>query len=195
MNWSTIQDGIKAWFEDSTGLTAYWMNQVRPAYAPKAVGVLQIISTAKVDVDAATYDYSATQPENEEMVPSVSGYRLITVSCMVVSRDQNAGQDALEYLELARVSLNRPSLKDALKTAGLAISWTSQAILPRDVLIDNRYESRAVMDVIFRAVQFIEFIDAADTDDYIARTEVSSDLDGVVDPDVEWDDEIIGIPV
>lgn len=195
MNWLTIQNGIKAWFENSTGLTAYWRNQKQPAYAPKAVGILQIISTSKVDLDAMDYNYSALQPANEEMVPSVAGYRLITVSCMVVSRDQSAGQDAVEYLELARASLNRPSLKDALKAAGLAISWTSQSIIPRDVLVDNRMESRAIMDIVFRAVQYIEFTDAADTDDYIARTEVSSALEGVTDADVEWDDEIIGIPV
>jgi hypothetical protein len=195
MDWSTIQDGIKDWFEGATGLTAYWMNQARPAYAPKALGVLQIISTSKVDVDAMDYNYSVTQPTNEEMVPSVSGYRLITVSCMVVSRDQNASQDAINYLELARTGLNRPSLNDALKAAGLTITWTSQSIVPRDVLVDNRYESRAVMDIIFRAVQFVEYTDTADTEDYIARTEVSSDLGGVDDPDVEWDNEIIGIPV
>lgn len=195
MNWSTIQDGIKAWFEDSTGLTAYWRNQKQPAYAAKALGILQIINTSKVDVDAIDYNYSALQATNEEMVPSVSGYRLITVSCMVVSRDQSAGEDAIEYLELARASLNRPSLKNALAEAGLLVSWTSQSITPHDVLVDGRMESRAIMDVVFRAVQYIEFTDAADTDDYIARTEVSSELEGVTDADVEWDDEIIGIPV
>ena len=195
MNWSTIQNGIKAWFEDSTGLTAYWMNQARPAYTNKPLGVLQIISTSKVDVDALDYNYSALQPTNEEMVPSVFGYRLITVSCMVVSRNQNAGSDAIHYLELARTGLNRPSLKDAMIAAGLRVSWSSHSITPRDVLVDGRWESRAIMDVTFRAVQYVEFTDAADTDDYIQRAEVSSDFEGVTDPDVEWDDEIIGIPV
>lgn len=194
MNWTTLQNGIKAWFEGATGLSAYWMNQSRPAYTPKALGVLQIISTSKVDVDALDYNYSALQAAGEEMVPSVSGYRLITVSCMVVSRDQTAAADAVQYLELARASLNRPSLKDALAEAGLQISWTSQSIMPRDVLVDNRYESRAVMDIVFRAVQYIEFTETADTAEYIERTEVSTTIDGVPEA-IEWVDEIIGIPV
>lgn len=192
MNWSTIQNGIKDWAEDATGLTAVWMNQARPI-TTKPFVILQIISTSKEGLDYYEYEFTDASPD-DYLLPTIHGYRLLTVQVTVVSRNQNAGYDAINYLELARTRLNRPVLQTALRAAGLEINWTSQAILMRDVVFDNRWESRCVMDIVFRAVQTDAFTDSADQESFIERAEVSSDIDGADDA-IELDDEIIGIPV
>jgi len=192
MNWSTIQSGVKAWAEGTTGLTAYWRNQQVPAFTPKPFILLQIIATSKVDVDSLDYVYDNTQPPTEEMVPTLSGYRKITVAMTVVSRDQTANFDAINYLELARAGLNQPQYSETLTNAGLALVWTSQGISLQDAIVDNRYESRAAMDIIFRAVQYIQYKNPNDTNGYITQTEVSSDVDGVAESS-QMDNEIIGI--
>lgn len=191
MDWSTIQNAIKEWAEDSTSLEAVWMNQARPM-SQKPFIVLQITSTSKEGVDSVDYEYVATPTTHLE--PVILGYRLINVQVMAISRNQNAGQDAIQYLELARTRLNRPVLKEALRQAGLAINWTSHAILVQDVIFQNRYESRAVLDVTFRTTQVDSFTDEADNEQYIERAEVSSEL-GNANDSLDLVDEIIGIPV
>lgn len=187
MNWSTIQDAIKDWLEDTTGLTTVWMNQARPITTKPFITV-QLISNVIENQDMLDFTLNGTVLE-----PKVEGHRLLTYQIMAISRNQNAGYDANNYLELARTALNKPVIFDALRAANLLVNNIG-AILIRDQVFDNRYESRAILEVQFRAVQEVDYTDVADNMNYIERAEVSSDL-GNADDNLDLVDEIIGVPI
>lgn len=188
MDWAAIETAIEAWVENATGLMAVWMNSARPM-STKPYIVLQITSTSIEGIDYVDYAFDAGPPEH--LSPSINGYRLINVQVSCISRNQNPGLDALNYLEIARTKLHQPTIREALKAAGLAINWDSAIILVRDTKFDNRMESRAIFDVQFRAVQMIDLSpDPSSDESFIDQIELSSDIEDV-DPDLNLTDELI----
>lgn len=189
MDWSAIQSAIQTWAENSTGLTAVWMNQPRPMTAKPYV-VLQIISSSIEGIDYVDYTYSTTP--TDRLIPSVNGYRLINVQVSCISRNQSAGYDAMPYLELARAKLHLPTSLAVLKDADLAVNWNSAIIQVRDTKFDNRIESRAILDIQFRAIENLDLSTDADQDEsYIEQISLSSDYEDITDPNLELTDEII----
>jgi len=198
MDWSSIRTGIKGWFAGATGLPVVWMNEARPM-TTKPMGILQIISTSAFGPDIIQNTYIDTNPVGtpptiigQEIVTSVHGLRKITVSCMVVSRDQTSNHDALYYLEQARGQLYRPSLLALLKTANLSVLNMNNAIKISDGIFQDRYESKAVLDITFSTAENLTFDDVQDNSTYIDTISLSSELENPDDEQLELDNAIIG---
>jgi len=190
MNWATLQDGLKAWFAAGSGLQVFWMNDQGPMN-DRPYGTLQIISTRTIAEDEMNYEFS-TIPDPDGLIPIVSGYRLMTVTCQIITRNQSGNNIALTYLEKARTSLRLPRLRSALATAGLAVVETHPTVM-LDGVFDKRWESRASFDVVFGMVQNIAYTDEAG-EDWIEQTEISSDLEPTDDSSsLELDEELFGI--
>lgn len=89
-----------------------------------------------------------------EIANNVTGYREMTLSCQVLVRDTASGEptsDAKYYMSIAQSSLQLPTVRSALRTAGIAVIDRG-SILDISAEIEDEIESRAQMDVRLRIV-------------------------------------------
>lgn len=96
----------------------------------------------------------------------VAGMRQITLSVQVY------GAEALNKVSQLQTSLEKPSVLGTLRTYGIAFV-RAEAVNDTATALDNRFESRAQMDVI------LSVVDNDDDDiDYISNVEVVNQVDG-----------------
>lgn len=95
----------------------------------------------------------------------VAGMRQITLSVQVY------GAEALNKVSELQTSLEKPSVLGTLRSYGIAFV-RAEAVNDTSTALDNRFESRAQMDVI------LSVVDNDDDDiDYIANVEVANLVD------------------
>lgn len=191
MNWTTVQDAIKTWFSNGTGLTVVWFNQPRPRM-DKPMGLLQILSVTSYGTDNIEFNVNVSGDPGVDYVPTVRGQRSLVVTCQVYSRDQSANLDAINYLERARAYSRLPNTRETLLAAGVTL-WNIGDTVVMDALFDKRIESRASFDVTFGIAENIEFSNSADSNSWIERVEMSGDFEPEDGPD--FTDEIFGVPI
>ncbi len=187
MNWQDFQDAIVAWIENSLGIKAIWMNQARQNI-PKPFVTLQIISMRSIGEDEVRYETELLNDPGHEEVPTVAGLRQITIRVIAYSRDQRAGLDGVFFIEKARSSLWRPTIKTALQTAGIGYV-SDQPLISQDASFDQRYESICAMDVTFNVAY--NLTNAEDETGYIDKAEMTSDITGLAS-ELQIDHEIFG---
>lgn len=188
-DWASIEAGLESWFETVTGLRLEWRNDRGAGkMSPKPRAFAQIISVVQEGGNELIYDFDGGQPAAEEMVPTVFGKRLVTVSFMVHNRSQKPTEDARFYLEKARNATRLPSAQQILTDAGIALVSNGPLTI-LDSVFDKRWESRASFDIIVRVLDCVTYTDEGIS--YIDKAVVSSDIDGVPD-ELEFDDEEFG---
>ena len=181
MNWSNLRTGLSSWVTSVTGIPAVWLHTSDfNKWTGKARVVLSISSPVSVGLrDEISYTEDTGLPDpGEELLVSVVGRRMYTVSFLVEIFDQRADYDALHYTEILRIAFWSEGFNSAIFPLGLA---------PCSVLMEQRldadYERRvfsaAQLDVCCNAIA--SFTDAPNT--YIEFVEAESDfLDPNGDP-------------
>jgi hypothetical protein len=176
VNLTTYRTAIKTWVEaQGSGLTAQWRD---------AAGAWQGKAFARLHLGAGVDWIVWTQDEDldpgVDMVPTVQGCREMTLSILVRSRNQD--YTAMGYLEKIRSSIHKPSVKTALRTAGLAVA-TAEAITDLEGWSDDRTESVASLDVHLNMVENEE--DALEVDGYVETASVGSNFVDEAEAEVE----------
>jgi hypothetical protein len=149
MNLSTYRTAIKTWVEAQAAIPAQWRDAAG-GWQSKAFALLHLQGSQGKGVDWLAWSQDTDLDPGEDLVPTVQGCRALTLSILVKSRNQD--YTAMGYLEKLRASLVKPSVKAALRTAGLAFS-TVEAVADLDGWYDDRTESVASLDVHFNAVE------------------------------------------
>lgn len=166
-------------------LEAVWQHEQRP-WVGKARALLRMHTTRSRGVDQVKWDQDVTLPAGADMVPTVFGVRELTLSILVETRDQTAAGDAQVHLERLRTSLRLPTVQAAFRAAGLAFA-ASVPVVNLDEVVQNRMESRAVLDVFFNAIaELTEPTSSADS--YVEKVETSADFDTGDGTGPSWDD-------
>lgn len=193
MNFATAQTALVTWVLDYSGLTAVWANEARPM-TDKPFVVLQILRSGEYGNYERKYIYNVG---TQKMEPTVSQERDLTLNVQVISRNQTANNNALFYLDKLKLSLGLESVQIALSNAGLNL-FRRESTIVLDAIFQNRSESRASFDVIFGYKAVTEFGDAEATE-YIDTVEISSEIENeagdLLDEDVQFDEDIFGVPV
>lgn len=186
MNWTTIQNALKAWATAGSGLAAIWENEPRLWVGQERV-VLAMRSFRAIGVDEQRYQYDSGADPGEEMQPIIAGVRSFVLQVRVESRNQSPTKHAAYFLELLQTSLAKPSQKAALNAAGCPYARTLTSGTVADIESDGRMVSVGVMDLEFNAATNVT--DTSEVTGYIDTVEVSSVAPG----DVEgFDDEAFG---
>jgi hypothetical protein len=105
-----------------------------------------------------------------DYVTYLVGARDINVNVQVFSRSHLPTENARNFLEKARTALRKPKFESQLKGAGLALLET-HPIVELDFSFDQRRESRAAFDVVFRS-QEVER-DVPESDGFFDRVELA----------------------
>jgi hypothetical protein len=165
MDWATIKPGLLAWVAVMTGLTSaktskpmvYWRDQPE-AHRPPVYALLQTYATGSKGSDGvrytATKDDGTPAEEGDEvsyLVPETFGNRLFTLSVEFRSLDQQHANRADVYAERLRNRIVWPRSVAMLKALNLAFV---RAAPTQDIsgLVDDRQESRCVLDIRFGTV-------------------------------------------
>ena len=190
MDFKAYDDAAIAWVQTQIPGVSAQVKNMRGGWRGKVRCRLNFMSSRDLGVDELRYEQDTDLPAGEDFVPTVSGNRQLTLSLLLQSRDQRAECTARWHLEKLRTSLRKPSVKTALRAAGLAYT-TAESVVQLDRHVDDRWESQASLDIHFNAV-----VNERDTDEagsYVDKASIAATLtapDGVTD--VGWTEETFG---
>lgn len=175
IDWTTLQGALTTWASTYSGLDAVWSGEP-DGWEPKAFVWLDIANVEALGVDVLAYLQDTDADEGEDMVPMVSGNRIVTVAVAVISRDQTPNETARHYLEMLRTSLRLESVKVALRAAGCAFVDAS-ATEVRDEVFEDRKESRGAFSLRIATVVNTVFRDPSDASSFIETLQGTVTLD------------------
>lgn len=178
MNWATLQDAIKDWFATWTGLVVVWENEPRPTILRhQGFGILAVTTIQNVGQD---FVQTSEGSDPNDLLPTVVGQRIFTVSCRVVSRSHTPNLTGKHFLERARSSLKLPSVLTAFQEAEIAVVSCSPTV-EIAAKWDDRMESVASFELTLATVSTL-----ADSEDLgtIGTIELSSTIEGAEFTDV-----------
>lgn len=180
MDFAALETAIETWFRVATGLDqVVWENRARIALArDRAFGILSAPDmVASVGQDYVQLD---SVDGDGNLVPNVAGQRTFSVLCKVLNRSQLPNGTGRYFLELARISLKKPTVLEHFQANGIAIVSCGKTT-NFDAPFDERVESVAAFTLTLAAA-----VNASDTPvGTIETIEVSSTVqntDGTVFP-------------
>lgn len=155
IDWPGIHHALKSCFEQSTGLPFVWENEAHE-FLQAPYGVLNIGQSS-----APWRDDVYTVFEDVEPITYLIGARDITLTVQVFSRSHLPHENARHYLEKARTALRKPATAKLLKGAGLILLET-HPLVELDFSFDQRKESRAAFEVVFRTQEIERDVPSSD---------------------------------
>lgn len=185
MDLVTIRAALKTWAAAQMAIPAIWRDEPED-YIEIPRAKLHIISSNGVGEDELRYAYDEGADPGEDFQPTVAGARVFTLSVLVESDDQ-VTETARKYLEKLRTSLQKPSVKEAFKTAGFAYNQAEAVIDPPRPMYDEYIESVSSLDILFNTVS-----NETDTDEVGSFVEKATVTGHLYDPggvDITWIDD------
>lgn len=141
---------VLQFLKDATGIDWIWAAQgeVRPEYP---YGTIDYLSEQTVGQEHRRYTQNTDLPAGEDLEAEIIEQRVIVMSLNVFSRlDPSSHHDthAMSYMDAVRKGVLRPSLREALREAGMVPSQVTTAQhIPE--LVNGKYLSRAQCDIRF----------------------------------------------
>lgn len=115
-----------------------------------ALVLLRWIGEASAGVDSTHYDFAEADDPLEEMTPTTTGNRVLTLQVDVEVHDQRPGVNAHALASRARTRVSAPSTIAALEALDLAVA-TVEALVTTDYELDGHFVSRRSFDVRLHA--------------------------------------------
>ncbi|MCA9508967.1 MAG: hypothetical protein KC505_11150 [Myxococcales bacterium] len=143
--WPGLQITLEHVFKSATGIPFVWDNDPIKVME-KPYGVLSLGQCITVGRDYSSYDFADKDPAIDTI-----GYRELTISIQIFSRQARGEQSARALIERARLCLASPVYKDELRSAGLVFVET-HPVTDVNFSFQNRLENRSIFEVVFRLV-------------------------------------------
>lgn len=144
IDWNAVQLALWTWVDGVDSGTVIWAEQNAPI-PDGAFATLRLASLVQVGQDF-TAPPVETGPGTDVFESDITGNREFTLEV------QTFGADAFGRAEAIRSSLQRVSVLDALRAAGI-VFVDRLGITNVTALDGNRQEERAAVDILFRAAQ------------------------------------------
>jgi hypothetical protein len=190
MDWATYQAAIEAWVRGQlgSGVDVGWRDEAE-GWLGKTRARLSVTGSESLGVDEVRWNLDGTRSPGDDFVPTVSGLRNFVLSVLVETRDQRPSGAARFYLEKLRTSLHKPKARAALLAAGLAFQ-TATTVQNVDVTLDDRVESRAILDIRFGAA--VNETDTTEADSYVDKAKIAATLETPAGGDAGWPEKTFG---
>jgi len=173
MDWKTIQTVLCTVFGnmlEDTVKTVVPLEGARP-FVDGPIGLIHVTGCASRGVDETRIVEAPGLPSGEELLPSQTGNRIVTVQFRAEHIEQCDTGNARNAVERARTRIRRPSSRAALLAASLSVVTIGPMVdLTYD--FDGRRRSAAAADFVFNAI--VDERDEAIT--FIEHVELSTDL-------------------
>ncbi len=115
-----------------------------------ALVLLRWVGEASVGVDSTHYTFAEADDPLDEMTPTTTGNRVLTLQVDVEVHDQRPGVNAHAVASRARTRLAWPSTIAALEDLDLAVA-TVEGLVTTDYEVDGHFVSRRSFDVRLHA--------------------------------------------
>ena len=135
IDFETVEKALWTWVSGESGLETIWDEPNAPR--PKTPYALLGLVSPPVKYGSKDDLRSAGGDDFE-----ITGQRSVAYSVKVL------GRDAVSYVTDLQMSLEKPSVQEALRAAGLAV-WEEGDVLDISELLETGFEERANMDVVF----------------------------------------------
>lgn len=145
MNWQLIQTVLERVFSEAIQIPFVWDDEPR-SMIPRPCGLLSLGQSITIGRDAGGYTFS-----NSDITLDIYGHREVTVTVQVFSRQARGEKSSRALIEKARLSLANPIYRDELRSVGL-VFVENHPIADLNEIFQNRKESRAAFDVVFRVL-------------------------------------------
>lgn len=201
VEWRVIKDALRSWFSDATDLETIWGDQSAPQAAYPYATITNIGGGPN----------NLGVRESEEWLPDGTlryvGQRELVLSCQIhvggePTETHDPDEDSRNRMDAAISSLVVPEVIEQFRQAGLALRDRTQpqAI---NVLVGTEWISRQTAEFRFGFVSVVSAettpglalgsTPALDAVGYFDKVEISSDLEGLQDPNsgLELDEEIL----
>lgn len=165
IDFAPIRKAIYTWIKTELDVVAIWEQQSEQRPPRPYVSMKLIVGPVKTGHDDLRQDTSGSF--------SVQGLRVLTLSLNVY------GQDAMSLMSRLQTSTEKPSVQEELRKEGIAFI-RAEGIQDLTVALDNRFETRAQMDVLFH-IKDIESDSALTTIDDVEVTEQIHDETVIID--------------
>lgn len=142
-NWSELQTNLKSVFSKATHIPFQWDDEPR-CMLPRPLGLLSLGQSITIGKDCSGYTF-----RDSDITLDIYGYRELTITVQVVSRQSHSELSARALIEKARLSLANPIYRDELRTVGLVFVET-HPVADLNFSFQNRTEPRSAFDVVFR---------------------------------------------
>ncbi|HEV7717121.1 MAG TPA: hypothetical protein VGO53_16100 [Steroidobacteraceae bacterium] len=174
---------LRAWLAARVDRTVMWMDQP-DRYLPDDYLILGVLDIAKRGQDGVRY---ALDVGTGKLVPTVVGQREFTLRVEARAWSQELSQTAGSMLLPLQAALCMPAAEQLFNALNIGLIG-SGPVHTVDVIVDERAQSRAVMDIRFATS--IQLTDANDAQDYIASVEYVATLSGGGSGDTAIDDSV-----
>lgn len=188
MTYADAVDLIKAWTLAGTGLTLSVMeNEPRPFTDP--AWVLLSVAAGPEPVGVDRLDYIDTTPPTGLLTEVIYGARMLTMTVAVESQSQVPADSAVAFLARLQARVWLPSVRAVLGDLAFVDMGPLRVADYQDPN-DDRWISRAEMDVRFTYAIEEHAADGIDPTPAIASAVVSTNYGGAVPAALEMDEEI-----
>jgi hypothetical protein len=136
IDWETVERALWTWASEEVELETIWDRPNAPR--PETPYVLLGLLSAPIK-HGSKDDLRGTGTEDEF---EITGQRSVVYSVKVI------GKNAIPYCTDLQISLEKPSVQEALRVAGLAV-WNIGDVENIATLLETGFEERANMDVTF----------------------------------------------
>jgi hypothetical protein len=203
MDWQTILEGVRTIVARATGLPdrlgadgltyvrkVEWVNKTTAArWASGSLVDLELGVVTIEHNDETRYEFvDAPDPEDARLIPTVSGFRVFTVSIRPCVDSQEHDTSAVSAIAgKIRTRLRRQDYTEAMKAAGFSLVDIGPTVnADFEEPQSSRMWSCAILDVTFRCVEWDRADGEDDAGDFINEVHsadaVLVDLDGTEKP-------------
>lgn len=149
MSWAAIQDGLRIWVRDATGLAddhVIWADQNGPRPAPPFAD-LRIGSTIPLGAtDEVSDSTDLGRPAGQEVELRATSVQEFHVTIRLFTDETLDDNAALSLLGTARLTLALPTKRAALAEAGLTV-FDRGEVQNLTALKDTVFEGRAMLEI------------------------------------------------
>lgn len=150
LNWTTIESALQAWLSSATATPVVWehANAPDPATPFATLLVARVAPGAGERADSAT---NLSNPAGQEVEETAVVPLELSVTARAYAAPTSGAGTARELLVNALGALFFPSRREALRVAGLVVSFVGD-VVDETAQVGSTWQSRAAMDVRFRCV-------------------------------------------
>lgn len=187
MDFAAYKAAIETWVAAQSGLTVQWQDE-SGGWQGKPRIRARLHSSRPLGQDYLVWAEDTDLDDGEDFVPTVQGNRLLELKLYCRTRNQHDNNTAPYYLEKVRSSLKKPSTRATLLAADLVVA-SAEAVQDIEIVVDNRRESYAYLDVHLATV--VNDRDESEADSWPESVVTTAELVAPDDSDMGWTDETL----
>lgn len=173
MSWATIQDALRGWVRDASGLAddhVIWADQSGPRPAAPFADLRIGASIPMGAVDELSDSTDLGRANGQEIELRATGVQEFRVTVRLFTAETLDDNAARSLLGKTRLTLTLPTIRDVLEAAGVTV-FDRGEVQNLTALKDTAFEGRAMLEIgcytIESVSEYVGYIDSVEATNYM----------------------------